>query len=119
MQATVHAHVQLTTPTSHDELSVPFVAHLTPELAVFNLGELATAVVLTVISITKLFLDLNNPALAFSWSYIRRSCSVHDLFGAPGEVALNPEETSALTGVRPFDPTSVTELGSACAAIHC
>lgn len=117
VQTAVDAHVQLTTAASHDELPVPLVAHLALEMTVHDLGKFPATAMLTVVSIAKLLLHLNNTALAFGWSYVQGSCSVHDLFGVSDQVSLEPEGAVALARRLPLCSTNVTELGSTFASM--
>lgn len=116
MKAAVHADVELAATTPHDELPVALIAQLAPELTVLNLCELASTLVLAVVVVSELLLDLNDTTPTLSWSYIWRSCSVHDLFGASDEVALDPEGATASTRCCPLGSATIAELGPAFAS---
>ena len=105
MQATVHAHIQLTAAASHDKLSVPFVAHVTLKMAMFDLGKLSAPLMLALVSATKLLLHLNDTAPSLRWKHVGRCASVYDLFSASDQILFDPERAFALTWVSPFCST--------------
>lgn len=117
MEAAVHAHIELTAATSHDELPVAFVAHFTLDSTMLDLRELASNLMLAVISVAKLLLCADDTALALCWGNVGWSRSVYDLLGAPDQILFDPERAFALPWVLPLCTTLVTKLCSAFATI--
>lgn len=117
METAVHAHVELTAATSHNKLSVVLVAHFTLELTIFDLLELASALMLAVISIAKLLLRADDTTLALCRSNIGGSRSVYNLLGASRQILFNPEIATALPWSLPLCTTLVAEFSSAFAII--
>ena len=116
MQTTIHTDLQLAAAASHDEQSVSRIAHFALKSLIpsaDDLCEFPSALMLAIISITKLFLHGGNAALTLRRLKVWICGSVHDLFGTPEEIFFNPEITTAFSWLGPFGTTLVAELGTA------
>lgn len=121
VQTTIHTDLQLTAAASHDEQSVSRITHLAlKSLAptAEDLCELPSTPMLAIVSIAQLLLHSDNATLTLRRLKVWRSGSIHDLFGTPDDILINPEIATAFSGLGPFGTTLVAELRTASAAVH-